>query len=326
MFKFLPALFLSVIPTLAFAHTRWFAEDDLDSFQTTEPTTLYLSVCAVIILIIVTVGIWLHQNNHLRLKFLRPKKAHAFERAASTFTAVTGAFFLIAGTHEYLFSPNFTESIGVPEYLIVMQILIGIMFLVGIFTRTSAIVLGLMWLVSFFYVEWVEVIENIWVLSTAMFIAVMGNDYFSLISFSRPRKYLRKYRNHALSFLRVGTGSALMILGFSEKILEPEYGINFLSHYHWNFAHYFGVNMSDYLFTISAGSVEFTLGLVFVLGIMTRLNALVVSIIFTIPLFILGPIELAGHIPHFASVILLLFFGGGGFFTMFRKHKDEKIF
>jgi len=68
---------------------------------------------------------------------------------------------------------------------------------------------------------------------------------------------------------------------------------------------------SDYLFTLSAGAVESLIGLIFILGLVTRLNALAILIIFSIPMFILGPIELAGHLPHLAAVVLLLLFGGG---------------
>jgi hypothetical protein len=46
-----------------------------------------------------------------------------------------------------------------------------------------------------------------------------------------------------------------------------------------------------------------------------------VAIVFSIPLFILGPIELAGHLPHFAAIILLLLFGNGGHFRVFPKSK-----
>ena len=58
-----------------------------------------------------------------------------------------------------------------------------------------------------------------------------------------------------------------MILGFSEKILAPELGVNFLEGHSWNFMNAIGLNFSDYLFTLSAGATEFILGLVFVLGI-----------------------------------------------------------
>ena len=151
----------------------------------------------------------------------------------------------------------------------------------------------------------------------------MGNDYFSIISFSFFRKIFKPFQSYALSLLRLGTGTTLMILGFSEKILAPEYGINFLNLYHWNFMHDFG--FTNYLFVIAAGVVEFTLGLLLVLGIATRPVAIVTAIIFTIPLFILGPIEIAGHLPHFAAIVLLILFDNGGHFTFFKKYKDARV-
>jgi len=154
----------------------------------------------------------------------------------------------------------------------------------------------------------------------------MGNDYFSLISFSYLGKTIGKYKKYALSLVRVGTGITLVILGLSEKIFAPEYGLHFLQIHPWNFMQQMGLNYSDYLFTISAGSVEVLLGLIFILGVVTRINALVTTIIFMIPLFLLGPIELAGHIPHFAAVILLLLFGNGGHFTVFKTYKDAEFF
>jgi len=309
----------------ASAHTRWFAETSLEKYVTTEPTLLYLSVWASIMLIVILAGIICHQRNHFRLGFLRPKASHAYERAASTFAMVTGSFLLIAGTHEYLFSPNLTHEVGIPHMLIFIQIFIGIAFMLGIATRTSAFILGFVWLSTFYFAGWVAALEDVWILSTAMFIAVMGNDYFSLISFSYFREKLQAFKEYALSFLRLGTGATLVVLGLSEKILAPEFGINFLNLHQWNFMQVLGFPYSDYLFVLSAGSVEILFGIIFILGAVTRLNALIVAIIFTIPLFLLGPIELAGHIPHFAAVVLLLLFGNGGHFLMFKKYPDAQV-
>jgi uncharacterized membrane protein YphA (DoxX/SURF4 family) len=174
------------------------------------------------------------------------------------------------------------------------------------------------------YGGWIAAVENTWVLSIAAFITLMGNEYFSIISFSFLRTVVAPIKHYALSVLRVGTGITLMILGLTEKIFAPEYGMNFLAHHDWNFMQLLGFNYSNYLFTLSAGSIEFLFGFIFVLGIVTRLNALVVAIVFFIPLFILGPIELAGHLPHFAAVIMLLLFGSGGHFTFFNnKNKHQ---
>lgn len=316
--KYIFSLFsLSLFPSVALAHTRWFAETDLIPYVAMEPTLFYLTIWALIIATIVTIGIILEGIDWFSFSFLNPKQPHVFERAASTFVMVSGAFFIIAGTHEYLFSPNLTGDAGIPMFIVIAQILVGVAFLLGIASRVAGITLGILWLSLFYFVGWVSALEDIWVLSTAIFVTLMGNDYFSIVSFSFLRDIVAPYKMYALSILRFGTGLTLIVLGFSEKILAPEFGIHFLEKHNWNFMEALGFNYSDYLFTLSAGSVEILFGLVFVMGIVTRLNAFVVAVVFSIPLFILGPMELAGHLPHFTAVILLLLFGSGGHFTFF---------
>lgn len=309
--------FVIFLPQVVSAHTRWFAEREIAPYVPSEPLLLYLSIWIGVCLLIVLIGIVFENERWFQFSFLNSTKPHVFERASSTFIMVTGTFFMIAGTHEYLFSPNLTVASGIPMGLVVIQIIVGLAFLLGIASRVAGIVLGILWLSTFFFTESILVFENIWVLSIAIFATLMGNNYFSILSFSFLRKLVAPYKHYALSFLRLGTGITLMVLGLSEKILAPELGINFLTLHHWNFMHLLGFTYSDYLFTISAGAVEFLFGLVFVLGVVTRLNALVVAIVFSIPLFILGPIELAGHLPHFAAIVLLLMFGSGGHFTFF---------
>ncbi len=314
------ALFVlaSFVPFITFAHTRWFADGALAPYVTTEPTVLYLTAWAIIALIIIGIGMWFERRQLMQLSFLKPRPAHAFERAASVFSMVAGAFLMIAGTHEYLFSPNLSHESGIPMTLIMLQFLIGLSFLLGVFARVSALALAALWVAGFFVAGWVAMLEDIWILSTALFIFIMGNDYFSVVKWKTLKHIAHPYHQYALPLLRIGTGATLFVLGFTEKILHPEFGINFLRQYDWNFMQLLGFNYSDYLFTLSAGSVEALFGLVFMLGIVTRLNALVVAIFFSIPLFFLGPIELAGHVPHFAAVVLLLIFGSGVHFKIVR--------
>ena len=322
---FLSAIILFALPTLASAHTRWFMAEEVPVYTISEPTEIYLLIIAALVLVTTLAAIWLHQTKHCSLRFLKPKQPHAYERAASTFTMVIGSFLLIAGTHEYLFSPNLSHASGVPSYLIIIQIVVGVAFLVGVLTRLSACLLILVWLWAVYSAGWLAMLENIWVLSTAAFIMIMGNDYFSPISFSFLRNRIKKYQTSALSILRIGTGATFVILGLSEKILAPEYGLYFLSQYHWNFMQAFGFNYSNYLFTLSAGSVEILIGLIFILGVVTRLNAIIAIAVFTVPLFILGPIELAGHLPHFAAMFLLLFFGNDGHFSRVSQRHGKKV-
>lgn len=310
-------LALLAFPGVALAHTKWFAYEKLQPYVTNEPTALYLSVWGMIAAAIVSVGIYFERMHLFQLEWLKPRAGHAFIRAASVFSMVAGTFLMIAGFSGYLFSPNLTVEAGIPHWVLYAEIIIGLAFLLGVAARVAAIFLGAIWLLGFAYVGVIEMIEDIWILSTAAFVLIMGNDYFSLVSFRILGKYVQHLKSYALPLLRLGTGATLFTLGFSEKILHPEYGINFLAQHDWNFMHLLGVEgFSDYLFTLSAGSVEALIGLVFILGIVTRLNAIVIAIFFSIPLFILGPIELTGHTPHFAAVVILLLFGAGAHFKI----------
>lgn len=311
--------FVLLAPFVSLAHTRWFAHEALMPLTTTEPTAYYLTVWAIVASLIVATGIWLERNRFLQLTFLRPNAGHAFERAASTFSMVVGSFLMIAGTHEYLFSPNLSHESGVSMILIMFQFVLGLSFLLGVFARVSALLLGGLWLLCVFAIGFVPMLEDIWVLSSAAFIFIMGNDYFSVVKVRALAHLAKPFHAYALPVLRLGTGATLLVLGFTEKILHPEFGINFLRQYDWNFMQLLGFNYSDYLFTLSAGSVEALFGLVFILGIVTRLNALVVAFFFSIPLFLLGPIELAGHVPHFAAVVLLLLFGAGDYLKLVQR-------
>lgn len=318
---------LFVLPVFSYAHTRWFLDEPVFPLVTSEPTQLYLLILAAAALGIVGVGIMLERRNMVSLSFLYPRASHAFTRAAATFSMVAGTFFMIAGTHEYLFSPNLSHESGVSMYLIMAQFVIGLMFLLGIFARVGALILGALWVFGLLVIGIEPMFEDVWVLSTALFILIMGNDYFSIISVRAIEPYVRKWRPYALPLLRIGTGTTLLILGFSEKILRPEFGIHFLQDHPWNFMQLLGVTgYSDYLFVLSAGAVESLFGLVFILGIMTRLNALVVAIFFSIPLFLLGPIELAGHVPHFAAVIMILLFGAGEHFKIIHARERGSVY
>lgn len=312
---FLLPIFFLLLPFWADAHTRWFAEGEIPRVTTNEPTEIYLILCFSTVAVIIFVGLFLEKKKKFLLSQIGEISSHSFNRAAATFTMIAGSFFVIAGTHEYLFSPNLTVEMGVPISLIVGQLLIGLMFLLGIYARIASVLLAFLWCAAIPFVGLEPLIEDIWVLSIIFFIMIMGNDYFSLISVKSLKEITYRYRSYALPILRIGTGITLIVLGFTEKILRPELGLNFLAQHDWNFLASFGV--SDYLFVLMAGATESMLGLLLLLGILTRLTAFITAIIFSIPLFILGPIELTGHLPHFAAIIMLIIFGAGHHFRVF---------
>lgn len=308
------ALFFFFVTNSVSAHTRWFAEGDLEPYTAPEPLQLYIAIWAGIIIGVIVIAALLQRFRWLELPSLQPRTPHSFARAASGFTMMVGAYFVIAGSHEYFLTPNITPAAGLPYIFIVIEIVVGLALLIGLGARVAALTLATAWIASFWYTGFIAGIENFWLLSTTLFIALMGNDYFALYTNSFLRNYFHIYKRYALSILRVGTGLTLMILGLSEKLLAPEYGINFLAQYDWNFMAMLGLPYSDLLFTISAGSVEFLFGALIALGLLTRLTVLVVAVVFTIPMFLLGPVELTGHLPHFAALVLILLYGSGQYF------------
>lgn len=308
---FFVSLLAFILPDAANAHTRWFTHGEIAPYATIEPVSLYLFVIVLVAIGILAFAYSLEKRGKYQLKSLMPRASHAFSRAGATFSMVTGAFLMIAGTHDYLFSPNLTHEAVMPMILIYAQFLIGLGFLLGVFARVAALALAAIWTLGIFFAGLEPMLENTWVLSTAAFVFVMGADYFSMISVRALAHLAKKYHSYALPLLRIGSGATLLILGFTEKIMHPEFGINFLSQYDWNFMEKIGIPYSDLLFTFSAGAVESLLGLLLILGILTRATSLVVLVLFTIPIFLLGPIELTGHLPHLAGVVLLLMFGAG---------------
>jgi uncharacterized membrane protein YphA (DoxX/SURF4 family) len=314
------SLLLFTFPQSLYAHTRWFADEALPQLTTSEPISLYITVWSVLVLLFFSIAIYLQRFALLELPQFTPSQAHDFSKAATAFIMLVGAYFIIAGSHEYFLTPNITASERLPFIFVALQIIIGICILTGIASRIAALSLIPLWLVSFFYTGFIEGIENIWLPAVAFFIAIYGNEYQKIYSNSYVEAIFSRYKKYGLSLLRIGSGLSLIILGLTEKITAPEYGVNFLLQYNWNFMAYLGLEYSDILFTISAGAVEVLLGLLIAFGILTRLTVAVVVVIFAIPMFILGPIELTGHLPNFAALALLFFYGAGTYFRPFTYH------
>jgi uncharacterized membrane protein YphA (DoxX/SURF4 family) len=305
------ALF-ALSPMVALAHTRWFAGGDLKPFSTQEPTSLYLTVLALCAACGLALALFLERRGMFSLEFLRPRRDHAFSRASATLVMLAGAFFIVAASNNYLFAPVFTPEAGIPPLYILTEMVLGVMLLAGIFPRIAGIVLLGLWGLLVADMGLLMGLEHVWVPGVALFAAILGSDYFSLFPVHTLSNLTLRIRPWAHPILRIAAGMTLLVLGFSEKIFAPELGVHFLAEHPWNFMQLLGVSWySDYLFTLSAGTVEAFLGLLLILGLLTRLTALITLGIFLIPMGILGPLELTGHLPHLSAIALLIFFGGG---------------
>ncbi|MEH6579592.1 MAG: DoxX family membrane protein [Amphritea sp.] len=115
-------------------------------------------------------------------------------------------------------------------------------------------------------------------------------------------------------------GIALIVLAFTEKLLNPEMAMRFLAEHNMNFMQLMGVEAySDYLFVLSAGLAEVLFGVVLILGVVTRTNILALACFMVASntyFFMMGSnfnavLEFFGHMPIFAAAIIFIIYGAG---------------
>jgi len=326
---FVFALFFLIAPLSASAHLKWFVDEDHHEHFDFDDSlgALYTVTWLAIALIIVTIGVFLERhlpslpkNTLYRINHLKPF-------AYSLFSMWVGLFLVIASYKGFVFSQNLNNFGPIHSGLLFLQALIGLYFIFGIAERVFSIILIFFGAFIFLYLGAINAIEASWVMGVSLFILIVGRPKFRFTKdWHIPNYLFRFHEEYAIPFLRIFAGFDLLFLGFSEKLLNPELGMIFLQQYHWNFMHdVFGISWySDYLFVLSAGAVEVILGTIFLLGIVTRLNALAAGIIFTLPLFFLNSLtEVIGHMPHFAIVIMLLLFGSGEKFKIVKGKESQ---
>lgn len=111
---------------------------------------------------------------------------------------------------------------------------------------------------------------------------------------------IRKQPKLALALLTAGVGISFSLLAFDEKLLHPELAAMFLQDHPWNFG------MDVRTFILFAGCIELTLGLLLTFGLSSRFASVLVLLTLTATAVALGPVELLGHLPIAAALILFL--------------------
>jgi uncharacterized membrane protein YphA (DoxX/SURF4 family) len=148
----------------------------------------------------------------------------------------------------------------------------------------------------------------------------LGIALFLLLTRSPEGSWADRWKPYAAPLLRVHLGIALGVLAWTEKLMDPGLAMRFLEENELNFMKALGAPMfSDRLFVLSAGSTELLFAVVFALGLVTRINTLVLAsflISSNTYFFVVGKIdeaflELTGHLPLFAIAIMLILHGSG---------------
>ena len=307
-------LALALVPLALKAHVKWFAE----SIETIEPYSITdgpVLIWIGIVLALVLVGVFLEK----KLRVPNWLKSHISKwgpKALSLASIGFGVAFLIFSWKGFIFAPNLVPSAGM-ENLLLLQAIAGAMILLGLYERIGALLILVLFVLGIKEFGAFEMLDTLEMVGFAGYAFIIGRPKWRVLKDDWLDHLVKHLKSYGVPLLRVGTGLNLMILGFTEKILTPGLTADFLSNYDWNFMASLG--MSDYWFAFSAGAVEFTFGLFFLLGLITRINTLALAVFLVITLSLLGPTELIGHLPHFSIAIALLVLGSGDKFKLHPK-------
>ena len=114
----------------------------------------------------------------------------------------------------------------------------------------------------------------------------------------------------ALLLLRLGVGTALVVLAFSEKLTNPGMAVETLHDYPaLDVFAWAGLDVAPTTLVAVAGAVELLFGLLVLSGALPQVAVLVATVPFNATLLLFGQTELVGHLPVHGVFLALLVYG-----------------
>jgi uncharacterized membrane protein YphA (DoxX/SURF4 family) len=208
-----------------------------------------------------------------------------------------GIAFIGAGVAKVLISPILPISPPFPF----LEILLGFFLLLGFLltpTILISIILFLFALSKNFYL-----LGNLEIFSSLIALLILSqpkpglDDLLGIPSFS----FLKPFKNFVPLILRIGIGGAMMFLAVYEKFLNLHLSEIVVHNYHLTSI----IPVSPEMWVLSAGIIEFLVGLFLFLGFKTRLTSAIAFVVLSLSFFYFGE-EVYSHVTLF-SVLSVLF-------------------
>jgi uncharacterized membrane protein YphA (DoxX/SURF4 family)/uncharacterized protein YjeT (DUF2065 family) len=309
----LSALAYGLMPARSLAHVKWFVDTEQTTtvqaahFQLSEPMVM---IWISVMLIIITIGIGLELWPPYWTKRLQQQLLSYRLQAMRIFDIVCAVGLSVQAFYGYTIAPVFHPSqrtgITIATIVIVLLLLIqrwkwlACALLISIYKMTA------------WEFGWMALGEHLYIVGIGLWWILTDRRFQSMIQWSRETA-----QQWGLASMRWTLGISLIWLGLQEKIIHPELSLSFLETHHWNFMQQLGISwFDDRLFTLSAGMTEILFGIVFLLGLVTRLNTVVLTIFFLTTAVVLGLHEITGH---------FLLFGIAGLFIILGAHDGKTL-
>ncbi len=302
---------LALAPASTLAHEKWFT--DARSYPLQPGMLFSVSTALAFAAAAGIVGaLWVLRrlvggdNLWPRIGFLR-----RFDPAAPVVIAIqTGITLIFMAVNLFVLAPNLQVPLNVWGLLVAaLQVAVAFSFISGALTRVGAGVLLLLVLLAGVLYGPASMLEQSIYAGIAAYLLLQGRG---LIDPQRPeasRSPFDRYSPYALTILRLLAGLSIVVLAFTEKLLNPDLGEAFLRDYpSFNVARQLGVSwFTDRRFVLAAGMVELAMGAALMSGILPRLVIFAMFVPFNLTIPFLPPTELLGHLPIFAVMYVLVF-------------------
>lgn len=287
---------LTFMPIASWAHVKWFVDQptlDIEPFKINEPAVMIWTAAFIAALIIAYV---------LQRKLQAPEWLVLFgkrykESILWTVHFLIGLWLIINSFTGALFVPTLELSAGL-EPLLWLQGIAGGLIVARRYARLSALLLVILYISASLSLSWLGMTEHLFILGIALWLIISNEGHPA--------------NDWAITALRITAGLSLILLGFQEKLIDPSLSATFLSTHEWNFMTALGMEwFNDRLFILSAGMTEILIGVIYLVGFITRINTLALAVVLLSTAALLGINELIGHLPIFAMAILFLVYGSG---------------
>ncbi|MDW3179272.1 MAG: DoxX family membrane protein [Acidimicrobiia bacterium] len=207
--------------------------------------------------------------------------------------AAMAAVLLVSWENRALLTPELQEGTAWVGWL---QFVLAIALLIPRTSRWAGAGIGLLWLVGVFEYGAFHMLDYLHYVGISVYLFLSGH----------PKDALRGV---ALPALYSTVGFALIWLGF-EKLVYPEWALHVLEE---NPSLLLGMDAEFFL--QGAAFVEISLGFLLIIGLLERPLAAVITLVFFTTTLIFGRIEVVGHTPLHAALVVFLLRGPG---TLYR--------
>ncbi|QBX55569.1 hypothetical protein EXE58_08960 [Nocardioides seonyuensis] len=297
----LPALTVA-LPT----HERWFVESQAAGDWSFFFSPLPLVLTAAVVAVTIAWRLVALRVDRPELPFLKrlgglvpwiPRLLGIHLGVALLALAATGAFITPSIDH--------LEGVG-GNALLLVEAALGIWLITGWQLRTAAALVLMLAPALALVAGWTALGESANLAAVAAFLVVVppGPDAHGEAHPSRAEL------QWALLWLRLGVGTALIVLAFSEKLTNPGMAIDTLERYPaLDVFALVGINVSPEAFVAIAGATELLFGLLVISGAFPQVAVLVAMVPFNATLLLFGQTEMVGHLPVYGVFLALLVYG-----------------